>query len=480
MRHVCLLIVAVSIAFAQPLPAIDPVVKNLALEIEESTFAEPILFSLDTRLQAAEVLAPRFADLSVHFSLGALSLITGLGDEDSRNHFLAKIAKQLAAVNFDEAERTARRITPRKASETRNDYLGAAFTSLTRAALIAGRDPVEVLQQGFYAGAFRNTETPRILSELLVTDPARAEALFHAIRTIFPKDNATPEDIELLLNSLKVMAHRNRQTTISCIDQLIATINASNFDVYGKQKTSRTFNFGEKKVVFTEVREALLFPVAAFVYQFDKELWNTNRNRYPSWNKLFEKANEKAFLELRESRGFFDFKTDDADEEDLENEPTPSDFERLAFDEAIRTAQALKSINQRAVTLFEISERKSNSPAQRSMAMRLAVTASEKMTSMEVRMLLQGLATGYFATNQEPEMAATSAQMLATSFARQCRCEDASCNTLKGRESCSEHIDDFVEYLSEGGVDESALRIRHPSIRSRALVQKLQRHLKGK
>ena len=220
--------------------------------------------------------------------------------------------------------------------------------------------------------------------------------------------------------------------------------------------------------------------MAAFVYQFDNALWNTNRKRYASWNTLFEKANEKAFDELRESRAFFDFKTDDADEEDLENEPTPNDFERLAFDEAVRVAQALKSLNQRAVTLFEISERKSNSLAQRSMAMRLAVVASEKMTTMEIRMLLQGLATGYFATNQEPAMAATSAQMLATSFARQCRCEDASCNTLKGRESCSEHIDDFVEYLSEGGVDESTLRIRHPSIRSRMLVQKLQRYLKGK
>ncbi len=110
---------------------------------------------------------------------------------------------------------------------------------------------------------------------------------------------------------------------------------------------------------------------------------------------------------------------------------------------------------------------------ERSRLLREVMDLSETIEDVSERLVHEGVIAAWFAEHREEATAALAAAKLHRTFADVCQCEDGQCDSIAGRAECSENIDYFVEYLAERKVDPAALRIRHPSLAARALLQQL-------
>ena len=132
---------------------------------------------------------------------------------------------------------------------------------------------------------------------------------------------------------------------------------------------------------------------------------------------------------------------------------------------------------ERAKNLVERSRDKDVTPAQASALAAEALPLTLEMSIGGDRLVAQAVLAKDAALRGDEALAASAAKMLADSFSRVCRCETSACDSLEGREDCSEMIDTFAQYLDEEHVMPETLRLYDPSLRARLLLLELKRLL---
>ena len=169
--------------FIQPDQVIDAVMRLAA--------SEPVEYSVDTRLRLADAIAEKYPSRAKRQLRDAEASLSGIQDVAVQNAWRVRLVGALARVDFDEAERLAKSISP----DRKKDPLAEAYDLLY--ASLRGRDRDEFIIEAIRAGAFRLQCASQRLAELKVSNPQRAAALLAAMLHSFP-DSPDQRDIEYL------------------------------------------------------------------------------------------------------------------------------------------------------------------------------------------------------------------------------------------------------------------------------------------
>ncbi|MDP8980350.1 MAG: hypothetical protein M3O35_07150 [Acidobacteriota bacterium] len=415
----------------------DKQVAVLAAQIRRLAVSEPVVFGIDTRMKAAEVLTSKYPKLAGEFLREGRAAMSGVSDPDDQDALRVRMAELLAPLDLDEAERVIRSI--RRGRD--EDFVAHAYDKLCT---FLGPHPAQVrrmITKGLSAGAFRMESAAGLLASLKTVDPDAAVELFSEILAAFPAESAGEDDVYFLLKRAGEIAGVSRALAIEAIDK---ALNAAGSDI---------------PRIKSEARRKMRREVATLLGSIDPEL-------------LIRYQSERKDLEFTRT-------PDPKPEEDKKPDDSVPDLSKLPYAEALSQARALENLTPRAVALIELSRREELTAQQRASLASEALAVAGKLPFSQERLYALAMLSRDFARRDEPALASLAAQMLSETFTKACDCPTAICRHSGVDFECLELVEAFAQYLDEFKITQESMSLQNISLEARMLVLKLNRLLRA-
>lgn len=393
----------------------DPVGEQVQ-RVETLASAEPPIFGIQTLLRTAEILTPKHPVQARGVLDRAISSLAGIHEPKSYSNLLVIAVRLMAPLNPADAEQLIKRLPVRHSAEI--DYKAKAYEAL----ILKNMSQEQVLvDRALAAGAFRLDQAANLLRSQIKSDPAAASGLFARMLSAFPADAGEEDALFLAGLSLQVLNI------------------APELAINGAEKALRAGWIADADALKS-------------ISLHDEDFAERNRkflNRTPPKNEP-----------LKFGPGIFS--------------DGPFSAAGLSVAQALDLVRQLPEGPQRTGALLRLSRRDDFSELQQGMIAVEAMAASEKMDRTDGdRLMVYSMLARDFSKRGDRRHAERAARLLAESFTAVCRCEDASCDSLEGREDCAEVIESFVEYLEVEGVPVEDLNIQHPSLSARLALREL-------
>ena len=397
-------------------------IEALLAHIDRLAAAEPIIYGIDTRLRAADVLVARYPALTTRELRDAEASLSGVADADYANVLRVRMIATLAPFDFSEAQRIAKSIEP----ERTHDRLAEAYTRLLERS--APRDRLDVLLGAYRIGAFR------VLYDSKQFGGDQKLQIFAATIDAFPSTAPNVQDISYLLDRAHDYLMLNRELTLAAIGKAVSAAET-------QPKSTRA---------------AVRFRAAETL----RALGTTIPEAYEAL--LDEPPPPK------ETQG-------GKKEEDAPDLP---DLSNVPYSEALERSLQLDMPEMRAASLIELSRREDLTPKQQARVASEALTAVGEMPLQEIKLWGYSMLSRDFAQRQDFANAALAAQLLNETYGKACSCGGPVCEVHGDHLQCIDLIDDYAEYLDEFNFAQESLGLNNISLEARLLIAKLKQACK--
>ena len=403
-----------------------------------------MVYGIDTRLHAAEVLTAKYPKIAKDLVREAQAAIGGVPASAEQDGLRVRVVERMAPLDLDEAEGLIGGIQ-RGGDE---DFVAQAYDKLVQ--FLAGDqgdfhgDARSMISKGLQAGGFRSQSAARSLDASKAADPAAAVELFSEILGAFPAQSPSDEDVYYLLACTKDIVALNRQLAVEAIDKALSSA--------GSQKLR--FASDEKEAERKAARRKMLREVGSILGSIDPEMLARYRSEREELD-LAMISEEKA-----------------KPEEEHKSEDSPN-LGALPYSEALSAAHEIKDAGERTGSLIEIYRREDITPQQRASVASEALTAATKMPISNDRLTAMAMISRDFARLNQPANAAFAAQLLSETFTKACDCEQVTCRRSGERFDCLDLLNLFAQYLEEFKISAEAMSINNLSLEARLLVFKL-------
>ena len=415
-------------------------ITTLVAQIRRLAASEPVVYAIDTRLRAADVLTAKYPKIAKDLVREAQAAIGGVAAPGEQDSLRVRAVERMAPLDLDEAERFIGAIQ-RGGDE---DFVAEAYDRLVEFLARDHGDARAMISSGLQAGGFRSQSAARALDESKTADPAAAVALFSEILGAFPAQSPSDEDVYYLLACTKEIAGLNRPLAVEAIDKALSAARSQKLRFVPRDKEA------ERNAAIRK----LLREVGSILGSIDPEL-------------LARYRSEREDLDLAMS---FEEKTKPEEEHKSEDSPNLS---ALPYSEALSAAHDIKDAGERTVSLIEIYRREDITPQQRASVASEALTAATKMPISNDRLTAMAMISRDFARLNQPANAAFAAQLLSETFTKACDCEHATCRRSGEKFDCLDLLNLFAQYLEEFKISAEAMSLNNLSLEARLLVFKL-------
>jgi hypothetical protein len=405
----------------------------LASQIRRLAASEPVVYGIDTRLKAADVLTGKYPKLAKDLLRDAQAALSGVTLPAEQDDLRVGIVQRMAPLDLDEAERMIASI--RRGGD--EDYVADAYDELVEFLASTHGDTREMISKGLKAGGFRSGSARKELGDSKTANPAAAVEMFSEILGAFPAQSPGEKDVYYLLDCTKQVAGLNRPIAVQAIDQALSAATSEKLDV---AKTER---------------RKMLREIASLLRSIDPELLE----RYKSERE-----------ELAEAMvGEDPPKQEEPQKEDV-HEPDLSD---MSYSDALSYARNLQNPAERTAALIDIYRRETITEQQRSSVALEALTSATTMPITNERLTVMAVISRDFARLNQFANAAFAAQLLSETFSKACDCEHVTCYRASEKFDCLDLLNLFAEYLEEFKISAESMSLNNISLQARLLVFKL-------
>jgi len=408
-------------------------IASLVAQIRRLAASEPVVYGIDTRLRAGEVLAAKYPKLAKDLFRDAQAALSGVTVPAEQDSLRVSIVQHMAPLDLEEAERLIGSI--RRGGD--EDYVAQAYDKLVEFLASTHGNTREMISRGLAAGGFRSRSAAKVLDDSKTADPPAAVAMFSEILGAFPGQSPGEKDVYYLLDCTKQIAALNRPLALEAIDQALSAATS------------------QKLRVEESVRRKMLRDIAAMLGSIDPELLE----RYKSERQELGQA----------------LTTEDApkpDEKQQDDVKSP-DLSEMTYADALSFARKLEDPAERVAALIEIYRRETISPQQRSSVASEALTAASAMPLTNNRLAAMAMISRDFARINQPANAAFAAQLLSETFSKACDCEHVTCDRSGEKFECVDLLNLFAEYLEEFKISAESMSLNNISLEARLLIFKL-------
>lgn len=408
-------------------------INSIVAQIKRLAASEPVVYGVDTRLRAADVLTAKYPKIAKDLLRDAQAALSGDNVPAEQDSLRVSIVQRMAPLDLEEAERLIGSI--RRGGD--EDYVALAYDRLVEFVAREHGNTREMISRGLQAGGFRSNSAAKLLDDSKKTDAPAAVALFSEILGAFPAQSAYEADIHFLLACTRQIAPLNRPLAVEALDRAL------------NEATSKKLHI-EKAA-----RRKLLREIASTLGSIDAELLAQYKTEH---DELVEALSAKE-----------EPKADATKKEDVQ----PPDLSGDSYSDALSVARALKDPTERVAALIEIYRRETISAQQRSSVASEALTAATAMPITNDRLTAMAMISRDFARVNQPANAAFAAQLLSETFSKACDCEHETCERSGEKFECVNLLDLFSEYLEEFKISAESMSINNISLEARMLIFKL-------
>jgi hypothetical protein len=402
-------------------------------QIRRLAASEPVVYGVDTRLKAAEVLTakyPKVAKDMLRDAQAALSGVTALAEQDSLR---VSIVQRMAPLDLDEAERLIASI--RRGGD--EDYVAEAYDKLVEFLARHHGNTRAMISTGLQAGGFRSRSAATKLDDSKTADPSGAVALFSEILGAFPAQSPDEKDVYYLLDCTKQIVGLNRPLAVESINRALSAATS------------------EKLQIRKDARRQMLREIASMLRSIDPELL------------------EKYKAEREELALAMTVEDPPKPEEAHKDDAHLPDLSEMSYSDALTYARTLQDPTERTTALIDIYRRETITAQQRSSVASEALTAATTMPLTNDRLTGMAMISRDFARINQPANAAFAAQLLSETFSKACDCEHATCVRSGERFECLDLLNLFAEYLEEFKISAESMSLNNISLEARLLIFKL-------
>jgi hypothetical protein len=408
-------------------------IASLVAQIRRLAASEPVVYGVDTRLRAADVLAAKYPKIAKDLLRDAQAALSGVTVPAEQDSLRVSIVQRMAPLDIDEAERLIGSI--RRGGE--EDYVAQAYDKLVEFLALNHGNTREMISKGLQSGGFRSGSASKLLEDSKTADPAAAVALFSEILGAFPAQSPVERDVSYLLDCTKQIAALNRPLALEAIDRALSAATSQ------KVRVEKT------------LRRKMLREIASTLGSIDPELLE----RYKSEREELAQA-----LVTEDTP-----KAEEAHKDDVHL----PDLAEMTYADALSFARKLEDPAERVAALIEIYRRETISPQQRSSVASEALTAATAMQLTNDRLTAMAMISRDFARINQPANAAFAAQLLSETFSKACDCERITCDKSGEKFECVDLLDLFAEYLEEFKISAESMSLNNISLEARMLIFKL-------
>jgi len=419
---------ALGLALAAQTP--DPV-RALIDEINSLAAGEPPILGIATQVAAGDTLAKKRNDDALAMLDAALARTAGLTEPATRGTLTVQIAKVLANLDASRAEEICATLPKRTKGYGMSDVLAVCSVEVTRK-IKEWPEQVAAARRFWSRGAVDSPLADELLNRAKERHPADMVGLYAAFIDALPLD-ATPAEVDRYLRDILTYGARFPALSRSGLEL-----------AYRNVKTPAGY------ARFIQVAEKMA-----------PDLVETYADRLKRYRDVSPDEQQQ----------------EEEKDEDLGPEPNAS---KLSFEDALALAREQKQPIYKAAILLELLDRDSTPEERRGPLSMEALEATTKVKPGDDRLIGQSMLTRRLWVFGLKEEAGKAASMLEESFELLCRCRDATCDSLKGRQDCAERVMDFAEYLQENDLKAEDLGLTHRSLRVRMLILELDTLLNGK
>jgi hypothetical protein len=416
-------------------------VTALVAQIRRLAASEPVVYGIDTRLRAGEVLSAKYPKIAKDLLRDAQAAIGGVTEPAEQDSLRVRMVERMAPLDLDEAERFIGSI--RRGGD--EDYVAQAYDHLVEFLAHNHGDSREMITKGLQSGGFRSGSALRKLEESKTADPSGAVALFSEILGAFPTQSPGERDVYYLLECTKQISGLNRPLAVEAIDKALSAANSQKLRITSVEKEKDRKAAGQK----------MLREIATMLGSIDPELLERYKSEHEELN-LAMTAEESAKPEQE--------RKSDTSEPDLSEQP---------YSEALSRARKIQDPSERVGSLIEIYRRESITPQQRASVASEALTAATTMPITNDRLTAMAMISRDFARLNQPANAAFAAQLLSETFSKACDCEHATCDRSGEKFDCLDLLNLFAEYLEEFKISAELMNLNNISLEARLLILKL-------
>ena len=408
-------------------------VASLVAQIRRLAASEPVVYSVDTRLRAADALSAKYPKIAKDLLRDAQAALSGDNVPAEQDNLRVSIVQRMAPLDLEEAERIIGSI--QRGGE--EDYVALAYDRLVEFVSREHGNTREMISKGLQAGGFRSASAAKLLEDSKTADAPAAIALFSEILGAFPVQSPQGSDIVFLLACTRQIEPLNRPLGLEALDRALSAA------------------MSQKLHIEKAARRKLLREIAATLSSMDPELLERYKTEHEELAQAMVVDDEP--------------KVDAAKKEDAQ----PPDLSGASYSDALSFARALKDPTERVAALIEIYRRETISPQQRSSVASEALTAATAMPITNDRLTAMAMISRDFARINQPANAAFAAQLLSETFSKACDCEHETCERAGEKFECVNLLDLFSEYLEEFKISAEAMSINNISLEARMLIFKL-------
>lgn len=405
----------------------------LVAQIRRLAASEPVVYGIDTRLRAADVLTAKYPKVAKDLLRDAQAALSGVTLPAEQDQLRVDIVQRMAPLDLEEAERMIASI--RRGGD--EDYVADAYDELVEFLARTHGNTREMISRGLQAGGFRSASARKKLEDWKAAKPAAAVEMFSEILGAFPAQSAGEKDVYYLLDCTRQVAGVNRPLAVQAIDQALSTAISGKLDVAKPE------------------RRKMLREIASLLRSIDPDLLE----RYKTERE-----------ELAEAMvGEDPPKQEEPHKEDVQE----ADLSDMSYSDALTYARALKNPTVRTAALIEIYRSETVTDQQRSSVALEALTAATTMPITNDRLTVMAMISRDFARLNELANAAFAAQLLSETFSKACDCEHVTCNRSGEKFDCLDLLNLFAEYLEEFKISAESMSLNNISLEARLLVFKL-------
>jgi hypothetical protein len=419
----------------------------LIAQIRRLAASEPAIYGIDTRLRTAETVTGKYPKLARELLHDAEAELSGVNSQDERDQMRIRIVHAFAPLDLEEAERLAKSF--RRGADL--DYIARAYDQIYVCFEQRPDQARGIVSKGLAAGGFRLTSASRLLEEQVKKSPESAAALFSEILGAFPAESPGAEDVLYLLQVTRNIVAVNRPLAIEAIDKALSAAASENLRIPSSDDKHKTVE---------AAREKMFREIVALLGSID-----------PALLKRYKDARKELDLPAQSEK-------EEKQNEEKKDDEVP-DLSPFPYSEALARARKLENPTARTVALIDISRREELTAQQRASVASEALSAADKMTLGNDRLIGLAMISRDFARRGELANAGLAAQLLLETYNKACGCPAATCQHADEKFDCMQNVEDFAEYLDEFKVGSDALSLDNISLQARLLVLKLHALLKS-
>ncbi len=140
---------------------------SLVAQIRRLAASEPVVYGVDTRLRAADVLAAKYPKIAKDLLRDAQAALSGVNLPAEQDSLRVSIVQRMAPLDLEEAERLIASI--RRGGE--EDFVAQAYDKLVEFVARNHGNSREMISQGLAAGGFRSGSAAKLLEESKTSGP---------------------------------------------------------------------------------------------------------------------------------------------------------------------------------------------------------------------------------------------------------------------------------------------------------------------